>query len=68
MTTHPRAHRANAMHPANAIPFAGRGHYRPDPRRATPRATALRGAALATFIGTALAAVLFVGLSGAFRP
>lgn len=37
-----------------------RQHCRPDPRRSTVLA---RSAALATVIGAALAAVLFVGLS-----
>jgi hypothetical protein len=37
------------------------------PHRATVRDRVL-GVALASFIGIALAAVLFFGLSGAFRP
>jgi hypothetical protein len=64
--------RANAMHPRNAIPFAGRGHYRPAlhvrPPRPHPDVHAVAGWVLATVLGTALAAVLFIGLSGGFRP
>jgi hypothetical protein len=37
-------------------------------RTRTRNGSALLDAALAIFIGTALAAVLFIGLSGGFRP
>jgi hypothetical protein len=50
---------AGAMHPSRAVRFP----YQPAPRRQP-----VRGVLLAFVIGTALAAVSFIGLSGGFRP
>jgi hypothetical protein len=55
-----RVHFRGAMHPSRAIRFP----YQP----AAPRRQRARGVYLATVIGTALAAVLVLGLSGGFRP
>lgn len=44
------------------------GTHRHTPSRPAQRPALIRSALLATLIGTALAAVLFFGLSGAFRP
>jgi hypothetical protein len=56
------ARQANAMHPRNAIPFAGRGHYRPEPFR-SPRRQRLLGALTAIVLGAASGVGLVIALS-----
>jgi hypothetical protein len=59
----PHRHRANAMHPRNAIPFAGRGHYRPEPRRVPRHRLHLINALTAIALGAASGVGLFLALS-----